>query len=349
MTAADWADISHHQESVNLAAYAAAGHRMIGIKSTGGATDGTLRYVDPVFATRWRQAADQGLTRVTYHYARNNNSGAAELDWCLDRIESAGGFLPGDILCYDQEDTRAGSSQPLAVQRTQEFTRAAVQAGITTGWLYSGKWYLEPALLHADNLPPGWRNLWISDYGTRADASIAVPNGWSRDHLVARQYTEHASVAGIGSPCDYNRLLRTPIVQPPQHRAPREVDMFVALRDDGVAYLVRPYGMVPLGPDSLAAYRKALDVIEFTGAEITAMRGPIGMPGLGDALQRDVAALASTTATRLQSIAMDIGTITGSARPLDAGAVAAQIAELLQTLVLDGLEAQIRFGVTDEP
>lgn len=203
-----FADISHHQGAVNLAAYKAAGYDRIVIKGTGGALDGSLRYVDPMFATWWRQAAQVGLHRVVYHFARNNNAGADEFTWCWSQIQAAGGMRPGDILCYDQEDNRPGMTV-LGAQRAREFTAAAVRAGVTTGWIYSGKWYLDPAGLGSGQLPAGWRTLWISDYTVgQADTAIEVPTGWARAQFVARQYTDAATMPGIPGPCDASRVLR---------------------------------------------------------------------------------------------------------------------------------------------
>jgi GH25 family lysozyme M1 (1,4-beta-N-acetylmuramidase) len=202
-----FADLSHHQTGVDLAAYQRAGHDRVCIKATGGAVDGTLRYVDPAFADRWRTAGDLGLHRIAYHYARNNNPGADELAWCLDRVNAAGGLRTGDVLCYDQEDTLPGGPG-LARQRTREFVGAAVQAGTGTGWIYSGKWYLDPAGLRAADLPAGWQRLWISDYTPgQADTQIEVPAGWSRAQFVARQFTDQAAVPGVSGGCDYSRVL----------------------------------------------------------------------------------------------------------------------------------------------
>lgn len=203
-----FADISHHQATVDFDAYTAAGHRWVVIKATGGATDGTLRYVDPLFAERWRQAAALGLRRVAYHFARNNNPGADEFAWCLDRINAAGGLSAGDILCYDQEDSRAQMTAT-AKQRTQEFLSAAVAAGVQIGWIYSGKWFLDPAGIRAADVPPGWRQLWISDYTAgQADTAIELPAGWDRGQLVARQFTDQAAVPGVSGGCDYSRWLQ---------------------------------------------------------------------------------------------------------------------------------------------
>jgi GH25 family lysozyme M1 (1,4-beta-N-acetylmuramidase) len=202
-----FADTSHYQ-TVNLAAYKAAGYDRLVMKATGGADDGTLRYADSTFPARWREARRVGLARVAYHFARNNNSGGSEFAWCRSQLQAAGGLGPNDVLCYDSEDDRSSAMIGLAAQRTREFTAAAVAAGITYGWIYSGAWYLGPAGITAAMLPPGWRHLWISDYTAgMPDSRIEVPPGWSRSQLVARQYTDSARIPGI-STCDANRVIR---------------------------------------------------------------------------------------------------------------------------------------------
>ena len=202
-----FADTSHFQR-VDLAAYASGGYDRICMKATGGALDGTLRFVDSTFAARWRQAGQLGLARVAYHFARNNNTGGDEFAWCWSQIQAAGGMTSRDVLCYDQEDNRPGMTV-WAAQRAREFTAAAVRAGVTTGWIYSGCWYLDPAGLTSAMLPAGWRQLWISDYTAgQADAAIEVPSGWTRAQIVARQYTDNTSYPGIPAPCDGNRVLR---------------------------------------------------------------------------------------------------------------------------------------------
>lgn len=217
----NYADVSHHQATVDMGAYAASGHDRIILKATGGALDGSLRYTDPLFPARWAAARAAGLHRVAYHFARVNNSGADEADYCLTQLGNAGGFVNGhDVICYDTEDvqerpgwsgrsywTRAALTA-LARQRAREFVGRMVERGVTYGWIYSGAWFLGPAGIVASDFPPGWRNLWLSDYGSAADNLIVVPRGWTREQLIVRQYTDAATFPGISGPCDANRTLR---------------------------------------------------------------------------------------------------------------------------------------------
>jgi GH25 family lysozyme M1 (1,4-beta-N-acetylmuramidase) len=242
-----FADVSHYQ-TVDLAAYKAAGYDRIVMKATGGATDGTLHFGDSTFATRWREAGRLGLARVAYHFARNNNTGGDEFAWCWSQIQAAGGMTARDVLCYDSEDNRSPALIRLAAQRAREFTAAAVRAGVTTGWIYSGKWYLDPAGLGAAQLPAGWRQLWISDYTPgQPDGQIEVPTGWARSQIVARQYTDAANLPGVPN-TDANRVIREwlpqednmPTAAEVAHELATDTEFLLAIRQQLITALADP-------------------------------------------------------------------------------------------------------------
>jgi lysozyme len=291
-----FADVSHHQGVVNWAAYKAAGHDRVMIKATGGATDGTLRYADPLFAANWRGAGAQGLRRGAYHYARNNNPGAAEWDWFWQNLQAAGGLRPGDWLCYDQEDTRPGAAAA-ARQRTVEFIGAAVRAGHPSGEVYSGRWYLEPAGIRAFDLPPGWRRLWISDYTPgQPDAAVELPAGWDRDMIVARQHTDRAAVAGVASPCDYNRVLREW-----GYQEEGDVPLTDAEKDDIAERTAAAVWQVqhawPARWDALPHASPSYRLDDYlVGAEINALRAAEALPAILKAAQAAQAASADLAA-----------------------------------------------------
>jgi GH25 family lysozyme M1 (1,4-beta-N-acetylmuramidase) len=193
------ADLSHHQGTFDVAAYKAAGHRTVILK----ATEGT-GYVDPTFTARWRAAGNAGLRRIAYHYTRAANNGATEFDWFLTAVTNAGGLRDGDLLCQDVEDT---DTPARAAANSREFGARAAARGYPTGWVYTGRWYANPNGITAGLYPPGWRQLWLSHYDASVtDDQILMPTGWARSQCVARQFTDRANVAGIGS-CDYSRLL----------------------------------------------------------------------------------------------------------------------------------------------
>lgn len=196
-----FADISHHQGAVDLAAYKRAGHDRIALK----ATEGT-GFTDPTFAARWRRAGQLGLARVAYHFARARFDGADEFDHLLAVVRAAGGLGARDRLCLDVEDpdtpSRAGAN-------ARQFAARAVQRGITSGLVYTFRSYAVNHGIAPSLFPAGWRRLWLADYTAgQADSMIELGAGWTRAQVVARQYTDQAHVAGIGSLCDFNRLLR---------------------------------------------------------------------------------------------------------------------------------------------
>ena len=194
--AVQFSDLSHHQGSVDLAAYARAGHDRVMLK----ATEGT-GFLDGQFTARWRQAGTLGLKRGAYHFLRNALPGDEQWAWFISAVRRAGPLQPGDWLCLDSEDT---ATPARAAACSREFTAAAVAAGFRDGEVYTGRWYADPNGLTAAVFPPGWRRLWLSDY---TPAQVALPAGWTQAQLVALQFTDKATVPGIGTPCDYNRVL----------------------------------------------------------------------------------------------------------------------------------------------
>jgi GH25 family lysozyme M1 (1,4-beta-N-acetylmuramidase) len=200
-----FADVSHHQPSVDLDTYKAAGHDRIVLKATEGA-----RFTDSRFASRWQRAGQLGLARVAYCYAEAQDNGADDFDHLLAVVKAAGGLGPRDILCLDVEDVDDGAADYARAQiHVREFTGRAAALGYGQGLIYTGRWYANPAHVDPSDMPPGWRQLWISHYDTSVpDAQVLLPAGWTRAQVVARQYTDRASVAGVLGRCDDSRLLR---------------------------------------------------------------------------------------------------------------------------------------------
>jgi hypothetical protein len=202
-----WADTSHYQ-AVDLGAYFAA-HDRLAQKVTEGGWDHTQNrpvYVDPTFASRYAYCRDRRLPFVAYHFDRARFDGAEQFDTMLWAIRQAGGPRAGlDLLCLDSEDTQTPGR---AAASAHEFTGRATALGFPAGAVYSGVWFASPYGIVPSLLPPGWRRLWLSDYNAaHTDATMALPFGWTRDQVIARQYTSTATVAGVSGPCDANRTL----------------------------------------------------------------------------------------------------------------------------------------------
>jgi len=197
----DFADIASYQAGANLATYRASGPDRILIK----ASQGVSGTPNPYFPDWWNTAGSVGLVRGAYHFATTGHTPADEASNFLAKVQAAGGVGPTDWLCIDAESpsnpTFAHGAYIAAI------VTALVSAGHTSGVIYSGTWWLRPAGLTAAMLPPGWRQLHIADYSTTPDGSIGLPPGWTRDQIVARQYTSAATQPGIPGPSDRSRVL----------------------------------------------------------------------------------------------------------------------------------------------
>ena len=197
-----FADLSHHNAAVDLAVYAAAGHTRVALK----ATEGT-GFTDPVFASRWVLAGKLGLARIGYHFAQTETTGAIQADRLLAVVADAGGMTARDALALDVEDDDSPTAVGRADEYAAEFCRRMVARGHRSGLLYTGRWYADPAGITPADVPAGWRRLWLSDYGTDSDSTIALPAGWARSQVAARQFDHAATVPGITGGCDYSRVL----------------------------------------------------------------------------------------------------------------------------------------------
>lgn len=272
-----FADTSHYQASVDLAAYKAAGHDRIVFKATEGAT-GT----DPVFADRWRLAGQLGLARGAYHFGR---SGDGAVEWRhFSGVVKAAGLTAADLLILDSEDP---GNERYARTHAAAFCHAATADGHPVGAVYSGAWYATPARLTPDVLPAGWRQLWISDYSGTTDNVIGLPAGWARAQVIARQYTDRATLPGIGA-CDASRVIRD-WLQP---------------------------GALTLNADLTAAFAAV------NGNLATLTRGDTGHPDNLRNLRAELGALAG----KVDALTVKTAALVGAAGVLDSGAVAGRLA-----------------------
>ena len=193
----DFADISHHNGSVNLSVYKASGHDRFALK----ASEDT-GFVDSAFSNRWAEGGRLGLARMPYHFLRNHSSGTDQFKHFNSVVPSLG---KRDMMVLDVEDIDTPGD---AAAQTIAFCKAAVSAGYTRGIIYTYKFYANDRSITAGMLPAGWRQLWLADYKSAVlDKNIVLPNGWTRTQVVARQFTDKALVPGIGL-SDYNRVYR---------------------------------------------------------------------------------------------------------------------------------------------
>src|SRR5262249_26162698 len=129
-----------------------------------------------------------------------------EWAYFLSAVRDNLGLNPGEWLCVDIEDS---VGMQYARDYIAKFASAAVVSGYPNGLIYTRQGYADACGIDASILPLGWRNLWLADYSTyKTDPQIEVPKGWTRDKIIARQYTDGftypVNIPGIGV-CDYSR------------------------------------------------------------------------------------------------------------------------------------------------
>ena len=245
-----FADLSHHNQAVDLGAYKTAGHSRVVLKATEGSA-----YADPQFEDRWKAAGQLGLRRGAYHFARTSYTGQGQAEHFLEAVDHAGGLRPGDVLILDLEDNTSPDTTAAAKEFLHEFVAFMGVHGHNDGLIYSGAWYLHPARITPEDVLPGWRHLWLSDYTPIPDATINLPGEWSRDQVVARQYTNKAAVFGIYGPCDYSRMLAPWPTSTNQHQEEQMV-IVTAPGKPWLAYYPATGGVRVIGPDEPAPLRK---------------------------------------------------------------------------------------------
>lgn len=200
-----FADVSNHNRGVDFSKYSHAGHRVIAMKASEGAT-----FKDATFNKRWKAARKAGLNRWAYHFARpgNGNTAQSEAANLCSAVKAAGGMRKGDRLVLDYEDpnwNRDGSKWIAA------FCKEVGKRGYTVTVLYSGGWYLPGRIgkywpkNHLGRPLLYWHAAY-NEAPTKTVPSVA------KRHLYAIQYTDGKAgsqkfgpkgAQGIGA-CDMN-------------------------------------------------------------------------------------------------------------------------------------------------
>ncbi|MHB8450215.1 MAG: GH25 family lysozyme [Mycobacteriales bacterium] len=188
-------DVASYQHpggmGIDWAAVAASGQRFAIIK----ATEGTY-YTNPYFASDWAGAGAAHLDRAGYHFAEPSlppSSAAAQAVYfihVLGTTRELGDFPP----ILDLEVT-GGLSPPQLIAWTQTFLTTVSDLTGRVPVIYTDPSFWEEAM--GDTTAFASYPLWIADYGP---GSPPEPGGWSSWTLW--QYTDNASVPGIGTAAD---------------------------------------------------------------------------------------------------------------------------------------------------
>lgn len=219
-----YVDASSNNEDagpIDLAAYAAAGHKRISLKATEGTGYAWDRGV--VLA---RQAHRLGLAVERYHLLLFADDPAAQAAAFAGELR-AGHFdvQRGDRPMVDVEGlSDAGADAAEEHRRAHLFhlfmAHLAHELGhgvLAVAQVYAPDWYLagKPALIGAMR---GYR-ITASNYDATGNTP---PNAYGLDQTVW-QFTDRASVPGFAGPVDYNReLTPDPGPRPPAHHTLRE-------------------------------------------------------------------------------------------------------------------------------
>lgn len=195
-----FADISGHQESVDLGEYAAARHTHIAIKLTEG-----IGFTSDTGVARWAKARSLGLRRIAYHFARpSEGHGAAAEARHFAAVAKKAGLMSTDVLVLDWEDPAFDGEPGDAWVSTFFAELSRLLPAVPSGrqWLYSYGPYAKGTLTSTAG-----RRYWHAAY--ISDPASTVP-AWARERLVAVQFTNGTdgelphSLPGIGR-CDINR------------------------------------------------------------------------------------------------------------------------------------------------
>jgi GH25 family lysozyme M1 (1,4-beta-N-acetylmuramidase) len=160
-------------------------------------------------------AANSGKKVGAYHFARPSQSqGNVEAAWhaAVLKMSPLTPTTPSRYwTTYDMEDPnldrKSSSDSYKARTHAASFAQTMASLGWTRGVIYGSAPYIAWAQLVPTDLPEGWRYLHIANYDGVSDTMVPLPPVWTRDQVVARQYTSAAQVSGATTEIDLNRVV----------------------------------------------------------------------------------------------------------------------------------------------
>lgn len=192
----NFADISHHNTTFDPKMYGLY-RPAVALKVTQGNW-----FIDPAIHTRWPLA--KGLRRIGYHYLETASPGAAQYQFYMNALGGNNWDPRNDIISLDIEDPQ---NPHAAAQVAHDFAAAAAADGHVIGLPYTYFSYAEDNGIVPNIFPVGWRRLWFANYEAIPDTSVLLPQGWDSSMYYARQYSDKASVPGVGT-CDDSHILK---------------------------------------------------------------------------------------------------------------------------------------------
>lgn len=164
-------DVSHYQGTIDWTKVKGAGFTFACTKATEGTT-----YVDPSFATNWKQMNAVGLYRCAYHFFHPASDPTTQAKFFVNTVNSAGGFHASNTLQFMLDLETTDNLSPAAVWSSVQTFLGEIQT-LTgrPGIIYTGYYFWK------DNVGNPTNNLncplWIASYTSPAPAGI--PAAWT--------------------------------------------------------------------------------------------------------------------------------------------------------------------------
>lgn len=188
----DFADVSGHQPHVDWNAYAASGRKMAVCKATEGSD-----WNDPTMASNRQALGDLGLYCGLYHFAGASGSKTigdptTEANHFLEQVGPLG---PREfpVLDFELPDGLTAAQQ---ADWVKTWCETVEQKSGKTPWIYTSAHMANTWDASQLTRYP----LWVARYVNNPDPQQPPATPWP--NVVAWQYTENATVAGIGTSDD---------------------------------------------------------------------------------------------------------------------------------------------------
>ncbi len=179
-------DVSRYQGTIDWDKVKAAGVKFVFIKATEGAS-----FVDPMFATNWRQLKEKGIPRGPYHFYRTDVSLQSQID----------------NFCNTVGSLEAGDLPPvLDVEVNSQWTHLSPKQRIdlVNGWMkgVEAKLGVKPIIYLSTafatdvlkgDLTLAHYLLWVAHYTAQPDPKVPAP--WSVETIW--QKSENGTIDGI--------------------------------------------------------------------------------------------------------------------------------------------------------
>jgi len=200
----DGVDMSHWNREHDFAKIKASGIDFVILK----ATEGT-GWTDETWEQSWRDALDNGLVVMPYHFFRSNYGGAPQAKWCLDNIIDFLTVVDGKTIIWNDVETSDNTTNDQRRKRLYSSHITFEGSGFQSGY------YSSPYMWNLLVGNVSWVNdyhQWVAHWTSASEP--ALPTGWTREKTKFWQYGIYPTyswakpVEGAGT-VDVNRFYGT--------------------------------------------------------------------------------------------------------------------------------------------